>query len=85
MVKGVLQREETLTADLGDHVRKMGALIVEYATKVLATLESDDPDTIPPVRTALRPIDAYREAAARRAQGGGGTGEETHLEEPQKV
>lgn len=67
MVQSVLQREEALSEDLSDHVRAMGQEIVDYATKVLASIDRDKPATLAAVRTALRPIDAFREATQRRA------------------
>ena len=67
MVQTVLQREETLTDDLNEHVRAMGQEVVDYATKVLASIDRDKPATITAARTALRPIDAFREATQRRA------------------
>lgn len=67
MVQTVLQREETLTDDLNEHVRAMGQEVVDYATKVLASIDRDKPATITIARTALRPIDAFREATQRRA------------------
>lgn len=70
MVAGLLQREAALTEDLGEHVRAMGEELVDYATKVLATVERDEPATITRARTALRPIDAFREATQKRPSGG---------------
>jgi hypothetical protein len=67
MVQNVLQREEALTDDLNEHVRAMGQEIVDYGTKVLASIDRDKPVTIAAARTALRPIDAFREATQRRA------------------
>lgn len=67
MVQAVLQREEALTDDLNEHVRAMGQEIVDYAMKVLASINRDKPATIATARTALRPIDAFREATQRRA------------------
>ena len=67
MVRAVLQREETLSDDLNEHVRAMGQEIVDYATKVMASIDRDKPATISAARTALRPIDAFREATQRRA------------------
>lgn len=67
MVQAVLQREDAITDDLGEHVRAMGQEIVDYGTKVLASIERDKPATISAARTALRPIDAFREATQRRA------------------
>jgi len=71
MVTGVLQREATLSEDLGEHVRAMGQEIVDYATKVIATVERDKAATILAARSALRPLDAFREATQRRPRGGG--------------
>ncbi|MDC3981569.1 hypothetical protein [Polyangium jinanense] len=71
MVAGVLQREAALSEDLGEHVRAIGQEIVDYATKVLATIERDKPATITAARTALRPLDAFREATQRRPRSSG--------------
>lgn len=67
MVQSVLQREEELSEDLNEHVRAMGQEVVDYSTKVLASIDRDKPATIAAARTALRPIDAFREATQRRA------------------
>ncbi len=67
MVQSVLQREDVLTDDLTEHVRAMGQGVVDYATKVLASIDRDKPATISAARSALRPIDAFREATQRRA------------------
>ncbi|MDI1429198.1 hypothetical protein [Polyangium sorediatum] len=75
MVAGLLQRETALTEDLGVHVRAMGEELVDYATKVLATVERDEPATVTRARTALRPIDAFREATQKRPSGGNTAGE----------
>ncbi len=66
MVQGVLQREESITEDLNEHVRAMSQELVDYAMKVLASIERDKPATISAARAALRPIDAFREATQRR-------------------
>ncbi len=71
MVAGVLQRETALSEDLGEHVRAMGQEIVDYATKVLATVERDKPATITATRLALRPLDAFREATQKRPRSSG--------------
>jgi hypothetical protein len=63
----VLLREDAITDDLSDHVRNMGQELVDYATKVMAFIERDKPETIKAARMALRPIDAFREATQRRA------------------
>lgn len=67
MVQAVLQREETITDDLSEHLRAMGQEVVDYAMKVLASIDRDKAATIAAARTALRPIDAFREATQRRA------------------
>ncbi|MBK9262792.1 MAG: hypothetical protein IPM54_23685 [Polyangiaceae bacterium] len=66
MVQAMLQREETITEDLSEHVRAMGQALVYYATKVVASVEHDKPATIAAARSALRPIDAFRAATERR-------------------
>jgi hypothetical protein len=68
MVQAVLQREEAITDDLGEHIRVMGQEIVDYSTKVLASIDRNKPATTAAARTALRPIDAFREATQRRTQ-----------------
>ena len=66
MVQGILLREQVETVNLADHVRAMGRAIAEYATRVCATVDEDDVDSISSARLALRPLDSYREAASRR-------------------
>ncbi|MDI1429419.1 hypothetical protein [Polyangium sorediatum] len=66
MVQGTLLREQAEGVNLADQVRAMGRAIVEYATKVCASVDEDDASSIAAARSALRPLDAYREAAARR-------------------
>ncbi len=48
-------------ASLLDHVRTLQRAIVEYATAVASTVDSDDPSTFEPARLALRPIDNHRD------------------------
>jgi hypothetical protein len=48
-------------------VRAIGKAVVEYATKVAATVDSDDPATIERALAALAPITALREQLARRS------------------
>jgi len=69
MVAALLQRETALTEDLGEHVRTIGQELVDYATKVIATVERDKPATITTARAALRPIDAFREATQKKPGG----------------
>jgi len=66
MVQSLLLREQSTNVNLNEHVRAMGRAIVDYATKILATVEDDDDESITAARDALRPLDTYREAAARR-------------------
>ncbi len=43
MVAAMLKRENALSEDLSEHVRVMGQELVEYATKVLASVDRDKP------------------------------------------
>lgn len=65
MVQTSLARA-TETANLSKHLRQLSQCITEYATKVAATVESDDELTCQRALAALSPIDSYREASARR-------------------
>lgn len=47
-----------------EHVRQLQRSILEYATAVATTVDSDDPTTIAPAREALRPIDNHRDHLA---------------------
>ncbi len=76
-IRAVLPRYEAmakarLTAadedvSLKEQVRALANAVVDYATKVLGMIDNDHPETLDVVRAALRPIDAHREATARRA------------------
>ncbi len=74
MVKGLLMRAEGEAVNLSSEIRALGRAIVEYATKVCATVEDDEPATLAPAREALRPLELFREAAARRGSGSSGAG-----------
>jgi hypothetical protein len=85
MVSARLRRQEVESSgNLATHTRALQAAIVDYATKICATLDVDDPATAEVAALALRPIDAFREDSARRlaarrpgkpADGGGDPGE----------
>ncbi|HEU4412872.1 MAG TPA: hypothetical protein VFS43_46960 [Polyangiaceae bacterium] len=67
MVSARLQRQSgEASENLAVHTRALQAAIVDYATKVCATIDPDDPATIEVAAMALRPIDAFREESARR-------------------
>jgi hypothetical protein len=66
MVARMLERENALGDDLSEHVRAMGQTLVEYATKVLASIDRDDSTTIQAATAALRPIDVFRENTQAR-------------------
>lgn len=66
MVTRMLERENALGDDLSEHVRAMGQALVEYATKVLASMDRDHPATIQAALVALRPIDVFREKTQTR-------------------
>ncbi|WP_437947101.1 hypothetical protein WME98_40775 [Sorangium sp. So ce296] len=70
MVRDKLQKEAAATSNLATHVRAIQTAIVNYATKVAAMVDEDEPATVEAVRKALRPLDVHREAGARRSQGG---------------
>ncbi len=70
MVKGLLTRSQGENVNLSEEIRALGSAIVSYATKVCATVDEDEPATIVAARAALRPLDLFREANARRSSGG---------------
>ncbi|WP_437727670.1 hypothetical protein [Sorangium sp. So ce861] len=70
MVRDKLQKEAASTSNLATHVRAIQTAIVNYATKVAAMVDEDEPATVEAVRKALRPLDVHREAGARRSHGG---------------
>jgi hypothetical protein len=72
MVKERLRRDKATGQNLADSVRSIQAAIVNYASKMIGTIEHDDPDTAEVARVALLPIANHREAAPLRARGGGG-------------
>lgn len=53
--------------NLSNHVRAIGQAIVEYATRVAATVDGDEPSSIERALAALAPLTNFREQAARRA------------------
>ena len=59
-------------ASLLEHLRTLQRTIIEYATAIASTVDSDEPSTIAAARTALRPIDNHRElgASGKRPEGG---------------
>lgn len=65
-VAALFQREDALSQDLADHVRAMGQALVDYATKVLASIDRDHPSTILAAQVALRPIDVFRDSSQAR-------------------
>ncbi len=74
MVAAMLKRENALSEDLSEHVHMMGQALVEYATKVLASVDRDKLATIKAAYVALRPIDVFRDAAQAHASSGGQAG-----------
>jgi hypothetical protein len=67
MVKSMLRRTEGSGQNLLEHARTIQRAIVDYATKVSATVDDDEPETAEVARAALRPIEQYRLNAARRS------------------
>ena len=69
MVQGGLQRPDD-AANLQEHRRKLSAAIVDYATKIAALYDEEDPKSLDRIRRALRPIDALRAQLSRRPGAG---------------
>lgn len=67
MVKERLRRDNALGQDLRETTRELQAAIVNYASKIIGTIEHDEPETTEAVRLALLPIANFRDAAAARA------------------
>jgi hypothetical protein len=65
MVKERLRRDKAMGENLADNVRAIQGGIVNYASKVIGTIEHDEPETLEAARVALLPITNYREASAR--------------------
>jgi hypothetical protein len=57
------------SANLALHLKGLSQIIAEYATKVAATVDSDDELSYRRAMAALAPIDSYRDASARRSGG----------------
>jgi hypothetical protein len=70
MVKAMLKKDAASGQNLLEHVRAVQRAIVDYATKICATVDEDDEETIVSARDALRPIDNHREAQAQRTSAG---------------
>jgi hypothetical protein len=66
MVKGRLRRDDSFSQNLKEHVVAMQGAILAYATKVVATVEDDEPESAERAHTALRPIEAHREVTGRQ-------------------
>jgi hypothetical protein len=69
MVTALLKRDGASGQNLLEHVRAIQRAIVEYATKLCATVDEDEPETADVAREVLRPLVTLREQAAppRRA------------------
>lgn len=64
MVKERLRRDTASGQNLTERVRTIQNAIVNYASKVVGSVEHDDPATAESARVALLPIVNHREAAA---------------------
>jgi hypothetical protein len=69
MVNERLRRDQGTGTNLADSVRAIQAAIVNYAAKVIGTIEHDDPSTVEAARVALLPIANFRAAATREVTG----------------
>jgi hypothetical protein len=68
-------RGETPTVNLNEPLRVLARAIGRYGL-VVAGLVDDHPESLALVKKALRPIDEYREAQARRSRAGASAAEE---------
>jgi len=68
MVKERLRRDNAIGQNLSEMTRTLQAAIVNHASKIIGTIEHDEPDTLEAARLALLPISNFRDAAAGRAQ-----------------
>ncbi len=66
-VQALLTRQEHASTNLLEPLRTLLRAMAAYVRQVVALVDEDDPATIATVRTALRPIDAFRQMAARRS------------------
>lgn len=71
MVQAMLHRDDASGQNLLEHVRAIQRAIVNYSTKICATVEDDDPKTADVARQVLLPILKVREQGAGRRDGGG--------------
>lgn len=68
MVSERLRRDSATGQNLLETTRGLQAAIVNYAAKVIGTIDHEDPETTEAARVALLPIANFRDAAAARAQ-----------------
>lgn len=68
MVNERLRRDKATGQNMLETTRGLQAAIVNYASKIIGTIDDEEPDTVEAARVALLPIANHREAAAARAQ-----------------
>ena len=68
MVSERLRRDTAMGQNLLETTRGLQAAIVNYASKVIGTIDHEDPATTEAARVALLPIANFRETAAGRVQ-----------------
>lgn len=61
MVNDMLTRQGGDAPDLLVQVRNMARAIVDYATKIAATCDEEEPESITRIKAALLPLDTFRE------------------------
>lgn len=67
MVSERLRRDKAMGQNLLETTRALQAAIVNYTTKLIGTIDDDDPASVEAVRVALLPVANFRESAARSA------------------
>lgn len=70
MVRERLRRDRAAGQNLFETIRALQAAIVNYAGKVIGSIEHDDPATVETARLALLPISNHRDAVAAAQRAG---------------
>ena len=70
MVRERLRRDKAAGQNLFETIRALQAAIVNYAGKVIGSIEHDDPATVETARLALLPISNHRDAVAAAQRAG---------------
>lgn len=78
MAQQMLRTNTSSSIDLRMHIRTLSSCIVQYATKVAALIDEDDPQTLLQVQQILRPIEVHRDQMNMRRAKPGSSKSEPH-------